>query len=66
MKNRLRNLILWIAIVGSFTVSMVEPTLRLPAMFFVFVGITVMILRWRRRNPDAGKAGSEQSRSGRT
>lgn len=66
MRNRFRDLVLWIAIVGSFTVSMVEPTLRLPAMFFVFVGITVMVLRWRRRNPDARKPESEPSRSGRS
>lgn len=57
MKRSFRDLVLWIAVIGSFTISVVQPSLRLPAMLFVFIGITVMILRWRRRNPDEGGHG---------
>jgi len=66
MRDRLRNLVLWIAVIGSFTISIIDPSVRLPAMFFVFLGITVMLLRWRRRNPDAGKTGQDQPGGGGT
>lgn len=53
MKRNWRNLVLWIAVVGSFTISVADPSLRLPAMFFVFIGVTIMILRRRRRDSGA-------------
>ena len=66
MRDRLRNLVLWIAVIGSFTISIIDPSVRLPAMFFVFLGITVMLLRWRRRNPNAGEKRQDQPGGGGT
>lgn len=66
MSDRFRDLILRIAVIGSFTISLVEPSVRLPAMFFVFLGVTVMVLRWRRRNPGPRDPKANQQSDGGT